>query len=108
MELIFPSIAFLLSKQKGISITFRKMDDRKLPYNFEPDPEMQRIKPLVSSQKINSNVSHPFHQRKYQNGKFSTAHQYSRTVRTRKRFNDELFLVEKNDFPPFQRLRVHI
>lgn len=30
-----------------ISITFRKMDDRKLPYRFSPDPELQGIMPLV-------------------------------------------------------------
>ncbi|XP_022149186.1 RNA demethylase ALKBH5-like [Momordica charantia] len=35
---------------KRISITFRKMDDRKLPYRFLPDLELQRIKPLNLSQ----------------------------------------------------------
>ncbi|GAU39890.1 hypothetical protein TSUD_04820 [Trifolium subterraneum] len=32
---------------KRISITFRKMDERKLPYNFSPDPELMGIKPLI-------------------------------------------------------------
>ncbi|PNX76467.1 RNA demethylase ALKBH5-like protein [Trifolium pratense] len=32
-----------------ISITFRKMDERKLPYNFSPDPELVGIKPLINS-----------------------------------------------------------
>ncbi|KAF9608629.1 hypothetical protein IFM89_010114 [Coptis chinensis] len=36
--------------KKGISITFRKMDDRTLPFKFSPDPELQRIQPLGSSQ----------------------------------------------------------
>lgn len=31
-----------------ISITFRKMDDSKLPYKFTPDPELQGIRPFVS------------------------------------------------------------
>ena len=74
------------------------MDDRKRPYNF--DPELQRIKPLVS---------HHFQQRRYHSGKYSTANKYSKTDRTRKRFyNDEVLLVEKNDFPPVRRLRVHV
>ncbi|KAL5705986.1 mRNA N(6)-methyladenine demethylase [Ranunculus cassubicifolius] len=35
---------------KRISITFRKMDDSKLPFKFSPDPELQHIQPLGSSQ----------------------------------------------------------
>ncbi|EHA8590713.1 RNA demethylase ALKBH5 [Cocos nucifera] len=31
---------------KRISITFRKMDDGKLPYKFLPDPELQNLHPL--------------------------------------------------------------
>ncbi|XP_020091675.1 RNA demethylase ALKBH5-like [Ananas comosus] len=31
---------------KRISITFRKMDGRKLPYRFIPDPELQNLRPL--------------------------------------------------------------
>ncbi|KAL6007638.1 hypothetical protein ACLOJK_033138 [Asimina triloba] len=31
---------------KRISITFRKMDDSKLPYSFKSDPELQGLQPL--------------------------------------------------------------
>lgn len=34
---------------KRISVTFRRMDDSKLPYRFSPDPELVGIKPLVIS-----------------------------------------------------------
>lgn len=34
---------------KRISITFRKMDERKLPYKFSPDSELEGIKPLIIS-----------------------------------------------------------
>ncbi|XP_059462889.1 uncharacterized protein LOC132191800 [Corylus avellana] len=34
---------------KRISITFRKMDESKLPYTFLPDPELVGIKPLICS-----------------------------------------------------------
>ncbi|KAK7412063.1 hypothetical protein VNO78_03509 [Psophocarpus tetragonolobus] len=34
---------------KRISITFRKMDESKLPYKFSPDPDLVGIKPLVIS-----------------------------------------------------------
>jgi hypothetical protein len=32
-----------------ISITFRKMDERKLPYKYSPDPELVGIKSLSNS-----------------------------------------------------------
>ncbi|MED6224107.1 RNA demethylase alkbh9b [Stylosanthes scabra] len=31
---------------KRISITFRKMDQKKVPYKFSPDPELEGIKPI--------------------------------------------------------------
>ncbi|MQL71709.1 hypothetical protein Taro_004048 [Colocasia esculenta] len=34
---------------KRISITFRKMDDSRLPYKFLPDPDLQEIQPLPLS-----------------------------------------------------------
>ncbi|XP_050211042.1 uncharacterized protein LOC126661260 [Mercurialis annua] len=34
---------------KRISITFRKMDDSKLPYDFLPEPELVGIKPFIYS-----------------------------------------------------------
>ncbi|KAJ0972010.1 hypothetical protein J5N97_019969 [Dioscorea zingiberensis] len=33
---------------RRISITFRKMDDKKLPYGFSPDAELQNLRPLTS------------------------------------------------------------
>nr|GMD10092.1 RNA demethylase ALKBH5-like [Ipomoea batatas] len=32
---------------KRISVTFRKMDESKSPFNYKPDPELLRIQPLV-------------------------------------------------------------
>ncbi|XP_019153887.1 PREDICTED: RNA demethylase ALKBH5-like [Ipomoea nil] len=32
---------------KRISITFRRMDESKLPYNYKPDPELMKIQPMV-------------------------------------------------------------
>ncbi|XP_019178294.1 PREDICTED: uncharacterized protein LOC109173509 [Ipomoea nil] len=32
---------------KRISITFRMMDESKLPYNYKPDPELMKIQPIV-------------------------------------------------------------
>ncbi|GAA0143228.1 hypothetical protein LIER_03963 [Lithospermum erythrorhizon] len=34
---------------KRISITFRKMDDSKLPFNYSHDPELLAVKPLIYS-----------------------------------------------------------
>nr|GMD04864.1 RNA demethylase ALKBH5-like [Ipomoea batatas] len=32
---------------KRISLTFRRMDESKLPYNYKPDPELMRIQPII-------------------------------------------------------------
>ncbi|KAG2705374.1 hypothetical protein I3760_05G050200 [Carya illinoinensis] len=43
---------------KRISITFRKMEDSKLPYKFLPDPELTGLKPLIHSR---SQIQHDRH-----------------------------------------------
>lgn len=43
---------------KRISITFRKMDDGKLPYKFSQDPELLGIRPLIYSPLNKSPVEH--------------------------------------------------
>ncbi|XP_042520763.1 RNA demethylase ALKBH9B-like [Macadamia integrifolia] len=47
---------------KRIFITFRKMDDRKLPVKFNPDPELQGIQPLFCSQQVP--LPNPIHRNK--------------------------------------------
>ncbi|XP_020587936.1 RNA demethylase ALKBH5-like [Phalaenopsis equestris] len=32
--------------QKRISITFKKMDDSKVPFGYQPDPELEGLRPL--------------------------------------------------------------
>ncbi|XP_042519745.1 RNA demethylase ALKBH9B-like [Macadamia integrifolia] len=54
---------------KRISITFRKMDDRKLPFKFNPNPELQGIQPLFCSPWTKSSAQqiplpNPIHQNK--------------------------------------------
>lgn len=44
---------------KRISITFRKMDGRKLPYRYRPDPELSGIKPLVPLSPDNNSRNRP-------------------------------------------------
>lgn len=70
-----------------ISITFRKMDDSKMPYRFLLDPELDGIKPL--------DYSLANHQRVHYNDR-STHHEYE-PVRTR---SNNSFVIEKDDFPP--------
>lgn len=91
--------------EKRISITFRKMDHRKRPYNFQSDPEMQRITPLFYPPVIKSHLSHDSQQRKYKSDKYST-NKYPKTVRKRI-IHDKLFIVEKeHHFPSVRRVRV--
>lgn len=65
---------------RRISITFRKMDDSKLPYKFTPDPELQGIRPL-SFDRLNKS---PVQQKE---DKIVTS-------------TNESFVIEKDDFPP--------
>ncbi|KDP38875.1 hypothetical protein JCGZ_05032 [Jatropha curcas] len=94
---------------KRISITFRKMDDSKLPYRFSLDPELSGIKPLLHSPSVKSpyQESHkpnplgyhsisksPVQQKHHQNGK-PTANkpEVSNSM-------DTPFAIDRGDFPP--------
>ncbi|KAK4551486.1 hypothetical protein RGQ29_032349 [Quercus rubra] len=72
---------------KRISITFRKMDDSKMPYRFLLDPELDGINPL--------DYSLANHKKVHYNDK-STSREYE-PVRTR---SNNSFVIEKDDFPP--------
>lgn len=50
--------SFCCSRLCRISITFRKMDDGKLPYKFSQDPELLGIRPLIYSPLNKSPVEH--------------------------------------------------
>ncbi|XP_059638557.1 RNA demethylase ALKBH9B-like [Cornus florida] len=56
-------------KRRRISITFRKMDERKLPYNYLPEPELQGIKPLVQRHQ-HENSKSPVQQNQHENSRF--------------------------------------
>ena len=79
------------------------MDSRKLPYNFQPDPEMQRIKPLACPPVIKSHTSHDFQKRKYQSNKH-TVNIYSKTIR-KKSITNEYYMVKEGDYRPVRRMR---
>ena len=95
-----------------ISITFRKMDDSKLPYKFSPDPELMGIKPVVNSP---SNKS-PIEQNSLQKPLASysptakSAFQQKNQNRNNKVPSDDTetlsqlkynsFIIENDDFPP--------
>ena len=78
------------------------MDNEKLPYNFQHDPEMQRIQAIDYSRKIRSRVPPHLPQKQYHedNKRFA-----KKSKMVRKRLDDEMFLVERNDFPPHRRFR---
>ncbi|GMY39210.1 RNA demethylase ALKBH5-like [Fagus crenata] len=86
---------------RRISITFRKMDDSKLPYRFVPEPELVEINPpLDSSLAIQQKTHHDVR---------AAAHEHE-PVRRR---GSNSFHIEKDDFPPlgsastaFNKLRV--
>ncbi|GLT96932.1 hypothetical protein SLE2022_145230 [Rubroshorea leprosula] len=97
---------------KRISVTFRKMDDSKLPYRFSPDPELSGIQPFVISPMIRSPST--WSQNQYQRPVVQssilksmvqqTLHQNSKLVRnkpeTTPTTNNRSFLDMTDDFPP--------
>ncbi|KAM7474618.1 hypothetical protein LguiB_021861 [Lonicera macranthoides] len=89
---------------KRISITFRRMDNSKIPYNFTEDPELHGIKPLGSTPPCKS----PVQQNSYKNGRIITQSPVQQNSYENKRINtpqnaarssDTSFLVAK-EFPP--------
>ncbi|XP_021800646.1 uncharacterized protein LOC110744918 isoform X2 [Prunus avium] len=100
---------------RRISITFRKMDNSKIPYNFSHDPELQEMKPFVHSPYSKSKI-----QQDEQGNCYSyfpvksqgqhNLHQDEEFNRTesksaKKRNLNSSFFLEKDDFPPLGSLR---
>ncbi|KAF8404095.1 hypothetical protein HHK36_008975 [Tetracentron sinense] len=81
---------------KRISITFRRMDDRKLPYTFSPDPELQGLKPLVYAPSSKSPVQQvPVRQQAHHSNQFSRKE--SESVG---QMSISPFHLGNDDFPP--------
>ncbi|KAK4847065.1 hypothetical protein QYF36_025085 [Acer negundo] len=80
---------------KRISITFRKMDDSKLPYEFSPDPELMGIKPMVYSPLNKSQIQQNGHL-----GYSPCANSSFQQNGTLKKSNGNSFTVDNDDFPP--------
>lgn len=97
---------------KRISITFRKMDDGKLPYKFSPDPELIGIKPMVNSPLNKSPIEQNSHQKPlaYYSPPVKSAFQQKNQNRNNKlpsddtetpsRLKNNSFIIENDDFPP--------
>ncbi|KAJ7968074.1 oxidoreductase, 2OG-Fe(II) oxygenase family protein [Quillaja saponaria] len=84
---------------KRISITFRKMDDSKLPYRFQLDPELAGIKPLpYSSSRKMAMQSNQLAYREVQQHKHNNNYKSESETVKKTSMND--FSVEKNEFPP--------
>ncbi|TYG74772.1 hypothetical protein ES288_D04G209100v1 [Gossypium darwinii] len=97
---------------KGISITFRRMDESKLPYNFLPDPELSRIKPFIVSP---SSAPQGHHQKPVINSSFVKAivqqnqHRNDQAIKDKsdqeatKTTKNDSFLCGNDDFPPLSK-----
>ncbi|XVE94057.1 hypothetical protein REPUB_Repub01dG0247500 [Reevesia pubescens] len=100
---------------KRVSITFRRMDDSKLPYKFSSDPELLGIKPLIISPSAKS-ASHGHHQRPVVYASFVKAiaqqnpHRNSQLVKDKPEetvktaSTNDSFICGNDDFPPLGRV----
>ncbi|KAL9249272.1 RNA demethylase ALKBH9B-like protein [Drosera capensis] len=78
----------------GISVTFRKMDESKIPYGFTPDPELLNIKPLVKP----SSTSTPTPRLQTKNTSEDV------NGNGRKEHNAKPVIWQNDDFPPLGAL----
>lgn len=83
---------------KRISVTFRRMDDSKIPYNFSPDPELLNLKPLRQSSSAKTSVAT---QNPHEAIKINDK---SHKLIERKTMGNS-FVMENNDFPPLGGLK---
>ncbi|VVA21303.1 PREDICTED: RNA demethylase ALKBH5 [Prunus dulcis] len=100
---------------RRISITFRKMDNSKIPYNFSHDPELQEMKPFVHSPFSKSKIPQdeqgkPYSYFPVKSQVQHNLHQDDELNRTesksgKKRNINPSFVLEKDDFPPLGSLR---
>lgn len=72
---------------KRISITFRKMDESRLPYKYSPDPELLNVRPLAHRPLINT----PLQQQK------NTVIRHESRISQQSSSSPHL---DKDDFPP--------
>jgi alkylated DNA repair protein alkB family protein 5 len=73
---------------KRISITFRRMDDKKIPHNFREDPDLRGLQPLVftPTAKFPVQQQNSFHNERI-------AHQKTTNV-------SSAYIVPEDEFPP--------
>lgn len=77
---------------KRISITFRKMDDSKLPYKFLPDPDLQGLQPFAPNKSPSSQVQTPHIRRNNP--------ELHNVVEGVAELTGSPFKLGQNDFPP--------
>ncbi|KAJ8446247.1 hypothetical protein Cgig2_016018 [Carnegiea gigantea] len=87
---------------KRISVTFRRMDESKIPYNFLPDPELQNLKPLVRPSLGTKAAVAAQDQHQHEANKISGK---ARMWKPREPV-DNAFVLQTNDFPPLGGLKL--
>ncbi|GAV61162.1 2OG-FeII_Oxy_2 domain-containing protein [Cephalotus follicularis] len=96
---------------KRISITFRTMDDSKLPYKFSHDPDMLGIRPLVfsplSDALLQQNQRHnnppvvsPFAKSQGLHSQHRSDEPAEDAAETGNDMNQNSFFMQQGDFPP--------
>lgn len=87
---------------RRISVTFRRMDESKIPYNFLPDPELQNLKPLVRPSLGTKAAVAAQDQHQHEANKISgKAHKWKPREPV-----DNAFVLQTNDFPPLGGLKL--
>lgn len=85
-----------------ISVTFRKMDDSKIPYRFTPDPDLLNLKPLVRSLLPKAGMVHRNQHEVFKlNGEANKSNKLESASKSNAKATvSRSFVLETNDFPP--------
>ncbi|XP_057522332.1 RNA demethylase ALKBH9B-like [Amaranthus tricolor] len=92
---------------KRISVTFRKMDDSKIPYQFSPDPDLLNLKPLVRSTLPKAGMAHRNqHEEIKINGEANKSNKSELASKSNAKATvSHSFILETNDFPPLGAMK---
>ncbi|KNA19698.1 hypothetical protein SOVF_058830 isoform B [Spinacia oleracea] len=92
---------------KRISVTFRRMDDSKIPYQFSPEPDLLNLKPLVRSPLPKVGAAHQNqHQQSVINGRANKSDSQETIINSNARvLANNSFVLQTDEFPTLGALK---
>lgn len=98
---------FMILLFSRISVTFRRMDDSKIPYQFSPEPDLLNLKPLVRSPLPKVGAAHQNqHQQSVINGRANKSDSQETIINSNARvLANNSFVLQTDEFPTLGALK---